>query len=220
MIKRIYRRIASVCILSALFSQAFAVAPGFYMGVMGGPANNAASDQQAQVLGPVTTPPTTVTVTPKSQQFGSRLFMGYLVNPYAGFEWGVTYFSGIRYVSNGPPACGSTNARLRDMEFMGKAVLPVRQVSVFGKAGVAIAYQATGGALNPTTEDVCGDSTYLNKFVPAFGLGVGYDLTQNWVAELGLHSVQAGGKIGSMTIYALALSYHFVDTYCGQFLCP
>jgi len=29
----------------------------------------------------------------------------------------------------------------------------------------------------------------------------------------------AGGQVGNLTMYALGISYHFVDKYCGQFLC-
>jgi hypothetical protein len=202
-----------------MVANAFAVGRGLYLGIQAGPSNNSASNQQAQVLGPPTTPPTTTTVTPKSQQFGSRIFMGYMVNPYAGFEWGATYFSGIQYDSKGATLCGSANARVRDLEVMGKGVVPVKQFNVFGKVGAAASYQTNGGALNPSTTDECGKSTYISKVVPVFSIGAGYDLSQNWVAELALHSVQAGGKIGSMTMYGLALSYHFVDEYCGQFLC-
>lgn len=204
---------------SALSANAFAVGPGLYLGVMAGPSTNNASDQQLQVEGAPTSPPTTVLATPKSQQFGSRIMMGYMVNEYAGVEGGLTYFSTIRYDSGDVNTCSGANSSVRDFELLAKGVMPFRQVNAFGKAGVALAYQNNAGAFNPTSTSTCGESTYTTKFVPAFSLGVGYDLSQNWVADISANNIMYGGKVGTMTMYALGISYHFVDIYCGQFLC-
>lgn len=219
MYKRILKQLACSVFTIGFVANTFAMGSGLYIGLMAGPATNGASNQQAQVLGPATTPPTTTLATPKSQQFGSRLMMGYMVSEYVGMEGGLTYFSSIDYDTGDVQTCSSTNARVRDFEFMGKGVFPFRQMSVYGKAGVAIAYQATSGAFNPDSKDVCGKSSYITKYVPAYSAGVGYDLTQNWVVDLSANTVSVGGKIGSMTTYALGIAYHFVDVYCGQFLC-
>jgi len=216
---RSLKQMILMAIMAGIMLKASAVAPGFYMGVMLGPATNSASSQQAQVEGTSTTPPTTVTATPKSQQFGSRIYMGYMINRYAGFEGGATYFSGIRYDSGNVPTCSSANSRVRDLEAVVKGVLPLRQFDVFGKAGVAVAYQTNGGAFNPTPDMPCGRSTYFNKFVPTFSLGASYDWTQNWVTDFTIQQVMVGGKVGSMTMFAVGVAYHFVDVYCGQFLC-
>ncbi|OGT59442.1 MAG: hypothetical protein A3F43_00705 [Gammaproteobacteria bacterium RIFCSPHIGHO2_12_FULL_42_10] len=203
---------------------AFATGSGFYWGLMLGPSNNTASNQQAQVSGTPTNPPTTVLVKPKQQQFGSRIFLGYMPSVYGGMEFGMTYFSSVKYTPSGNTTlCGSSNATVRDVEFLAKAAYPFKQqlsqFGVFGKAGAAFAYQNNGGALSPTSSSTCGQETHLSKWAPAFSVGVNYDITQNWVTELAMHRVNVGGKLGSMTMYGLGISYHFVDQYCGQFLC-
>ena len=195
----------------------FATGSGFFWGLSLGPANNNGSNQQAQLANSNNT----TTVSPKAQQFGYRLFLGYMPSQYAGFELGATFFSSIKYVPHqNQTLCGSAEARLRDFELLVKGDYPFHQsFSLSGKAGAAFTYQTEGGALDPSSTGTCGHSTYLSKAVPAFALGLSYDLTQNWVTELGIHDVEAGGKIGRMTMYAISLSYHFVDRYCGQFLC-
>jgi hypothetical protein len=64
-----------------------------------------------------------------------------------------------------------------------------------------------------------GSNTYASKIVPTFTIGAGYDFTQNWVMDFSAMTLLVGGNIKSVTMYALGLSYHFVDRYCGQFLC-
>ena len=207
-----------------LATNAHAILPGFYMGLMFGPGNNNAAVAQAQTessteIPPV--PPFTVPAYPKAQQFGSRIFMGYKMNVYAGFEFGLTYFSGIRYDTHNVSTCGSVNSRVRDFDFVFRGSVPFYCAEIFGKAGAALAYQTNSGGLNPnlTKPGQCGQSSYLNKVVPTYSFGLAYELSQNWVADVSYNNVQVGGKIGAMTYYAFGLSYHFVDEYCGQFLC-
>jgi len=201
---------------ATLTANAYAVGPGFYMGAMAGPATNSASTENAATLSG--TPPTTP-VNPKSQQFASRIFMGYKVNQYAGFEFGGTFFSTIQFNSKGIQTCASTDARVRDIEILGKGSYPLPNgFDVFAKGGVAIAYITTSGGLNSGVTE-CGKTQYQNKFVPTATIGASYDLSQNWVTDLSYNSVMVGGKVGKMTYFALGLSYHFVDVYCGQFLC-
>ena len=49
MFGRIVKRLALVGVASSLIMNAYAVAPGLYMGLMTGPATNSASDQPAQL---------------------------------------------------------------------------------------------------------------------------------------------------------------------------
>ena len=39
------------------------------------------------------------------------------------------------------------------------------------------------------------------------------------VVDVSFNRVMAGGIAKNVDFYALGLSYHFVDVYCGQFLC-
>jgi opacity protein-like surface antigen len=232
------------------------------MGIMAGPASNNASQQNIQVLQlPTASNPIANKGigNPKSTQFGSRLFLGYKFNQYAGFEWGFTYFSGIKYTlvdsSVVPqPAAGNTSsftpvggttARVRGLDMLFKLDYSLRNtIGLFGKAGVAALYTTTPGALNVTNYKVVktriagnnrakppvppilgtetinsGQSTYLSKLTPTFTIGASYDLDQSWVVDVSATRLMVSGVISSMNFYALGISYHFVDKYCGQFLC-
>lgn len=213
--KRIIKQITLFAACASI--NAYAVAPGFYMGLGFGPATNNAKEATALTT---TTPPTTVVVNPKSQQFASRIFMGNKINSYAGFEWGGTFYSGINYDDKGQPLCSGAVARVRDIELLAVGYLPTADwpVDFFGKAGVAYAYTSTSGGLN-CTATTCGKTTYTSKWAPIFGFGAGYNWNQNWVSDVSLNTLLIGGQISRVSSIMVSLSYHFVNTYCGQFLC-
>lgn len=201
---------------SSLVFNAYAVDPGFYLGLMAGPATNSGGTQQAQVENSAETTP----ATPSSNQFGSRAFMGYKINRFAGFEGGFTYYSGINYDTKDVPTCGGATVRVRDIDLLAKGYLPFGQsFAVTGKAGAAVVYQTTSGALNPSGTTECGKTTYENNYRPTYGVGVEYTLNQRWVAEIDWNRLEAGNAAGSVDFFGFGVSYHIVDTYCGQFLC-
>lgn len=208
-------RLTSFFAISAFVGSVYAVAPGFYMGIMAGPATNDASDAYAKTASG--TPPITL-VTPQSSQFGSRAFLGYKFNNYAATEFGFTYFSTISYDSGGVTTCSGTTARARDMEVVGKLSYPIYSFEPYAKAGAAVVYSMTSGGLNSGPNE-CGKTQYNNQIKPTYSVGAGYDLSQNWVADASLNRLIVPGSISSMTYFALGISYHFVDKYCGQFLC-
>lgn len=216
--RRILKNIMSI-VLAGSVANAYAVAPGFYMGIMGGPATNTGGTQQIQTFSAVP-PSTTVTGNPRSTQFGSRLYMGYKMNKYASTEMGFGYFSGIHYDTKGVETCSGATARVRDIDFVGKGAMPIGSMfDVFMKAGVALAYQTTSGALNPQVNLNCGKSTYTSKFSPTVSVGASYDLNQSWVVDASWTRLMVGGAASNIDFYGLGISFHIVDVYCGQFLC-
>lgn len=227
--------LAVACSLCA--ANAMAIAPGLYLGLMMGPGSNDGSQQPMQVLpAPTAALPNALTwpSNPKSTQFGSRIFMGYKFNTYAGFEWGFSYFSGISYKLQSPspgmtPAAGTT-ARVRSIDLLGKLDYSYNDtIGIFGKLGVAAIYSTTPGALNitnyPTNTPAgqpiknTGSNTYRTKLSPTFSIGASYDFNQSWQMDFSWTRLFIGSSISTMNLYALGLSYHFVDVYCGQFLC-
>ena len=205
----------ALTLLTLAISNAYAVAPGFYMGLSTGPATNNGGTQQAQ-----TTVHTTTPVTPQSRQWGTSVHMGYKANQYAGAEWGFMYFSGINYNNKNVQTCSGTAVRVRDLYAAGKFSAPIgKSGEVFAKAGAAIVYQSTSGSLNPQVSLECGKTTYTNSVKPMFAIGGSYDLSQNWVADLTYTQQTTSGPVSSVSMIGLGISYHFVDTYCGQFLC-
>jgi opacity protein-like surface antigen len=211
---KLQRLLALTAIMSVACST-YAVAPGFYMGIMAGPATNNAGTVQAKTLSG--TPPTT-TVSPKSNQFGSHMYLGYKGNQYAAAEFGFTYFSTIVYDNKGVETCSGTEARARDLDAVLKLSYPYAGFEPYIKAGAAIVYSMTSGGLNSSATS-CGKTQYSNQVKPTYSLGVGYDLSQNWVADISFNRLIVPGSISSMTYLGLGISYHFVDKYCGQFLC-
>lgn len=211
--KRILKPLALTLLASAFVSNAYAVGPGLYLGVMFGPATN---DSDSLLAGTASGIPPNVIADPKSQQFGSNLNIGYKFNTWAGFEFGIYYFNGIGYDTHGVETIAGTSQRVRSLYLDGKLDYTFWDTfGVFGKAGVAVTYLTTSGAFNPPTYT----NTYNNKFTPTYSIGVSYDLNQSWVVDLSANRIAVGGDVNSVTFYGLGLSYHFVDRYCGQFLC-
>lgn len=211
-----FHKVALATLTCLLCATAYAVKPGFYMGMMFGPATNSGSDRQAQLDGV----PATITVSPRSTQYGTSIMMGYKNNEYIGSEYGFTYYSGIDYDTKDQDTCSSTNTRVRDLHALLRGSFPFGEsFEVFGKAGVAVVYQTTSGSLNPNLSQDCGKSTSTNKVAPSFAAGLSYNLSQNWVSDVSLNRLMASGAAGNVDWFALGISYHFVDQYCGQFLC-
>lgn len=260
-----------VAVTGGLFAvNAFAIGPGLYMGLMMGPASNDANPQPVQIKFaggiPIPSPQATTTApistftqigNPKSTQFGSRAYLGYKFNAYAGFELGFTYFSGINFIlsqnpstvsSTGPvtggftpmtpyQAAAGTTGRVRLVDLLGKLDYSYNDtIGLFVKAGVAAAYVTVPGGLQPTSISwqpapvtasnptgtklvTTGSNKYLSKLAPAFAIGASYDLNQSWQVDVSWTRYFVGSQIKSMNLYALGLSYHFVDVYCGSFLC-
>lgn len=209
----------SFVFLSLWASTIYAVQPAFYMGLMVGESRNGASTADAQIDNSTLTTP----AYPKQNQFGGRIYMGYDINQYAGVEGGLTYFSSINYNTRGVDTCSDTKVSVRDFDLVAKGMIPINAFSIFGKAGVAATYQTVSGALNPNSstnpDDLCGESSNDVKFRPTVSLGASYDLSQNWVADISWNRIMVGGMVNNVNLYAIGISYHFVDRYCGQFLC-
>ena len=140
--------------------------------------------------------------------------MGYKISNYGGVEGGLSYFSTIRYDTNGVATLYQPSARVRDFDLLGAGYIPLRGgFELFGKGGVAITYETTSSAFNN------GNSNYQTKFRPTISLGISYDITPSWVADLSVNRLMVGGIIKNVDMLAFGISYHFVDRYCCQFLC-
>lgn len=207
----------SLAILSFFFiANAHAMSPGFYLGLMTGPAINSGRSQSAQVLNSVTT----TSVTPKRTQFGVRAFLGYKYNYYLSLESGITFFSRIKYDTHGVQTFSDPYVQVEDLDLVAKGEIPFYAFAAYGKIGVAAVHELVSGVLNPS-----GSPTFTSnnrgsiKVRPTASLGLSYDATQNWQLDASLNRVVTGGPPSNIDFFALGFSYHFVDTYCGQFLC-
>lgn len=257
MIKRMLLRLSGSAMLMGYALSAHAVAQGMYLGFATGPASNGASNANVTastgntlppgpcVPGPANnqcqTPTTFNTVSfigkPSSRQWGSRFFIGYMFNEWAGTELGFNFFSSVQYNVNLPPgwtAAGSTNASVRDVDLNAKFAAPLSMFDVYLRLGIAITYLTTGSGLNPpTTKRVpnqppgstplyyvaAGSSKYTTKYNPIIAIGASWDITQSWVTDISYSRLSVGGVVKNIDFIAVSLAYHFVDRYCGQFLC-
>jgi opacity protein-like surface antigen len=229
-----------ITLLSGLITDAIAVNPGFYMGLMTGPASNSGKTTNA-VLAPGNQQPLAFTpVSPKSQLWGTAVYMGYKNNQYIGSELGVNFYTNVKFESktNQPTAAG-TSAHARNVYIVLKGTVPFGSAfDAFLKVGPAFQYISTGAGLNapntqcrkqpgpqpPQAGPPCIPVTrfqtkYKSKVSPIISIGASWAMSQNWVADVSLTTLPVSGVIKNITWFAVGISYHFVDTFCGQFIC-
>jgi hypothetical protein len=203
-----------------LINHVHAMGSGIYLGILGGPASNSGSTQLVQTENP----DILSIATPKKNLFGVRVFWGYLVNNYFGFENGFDYFSRINYSTAGPiPPCGNPVAKVKGVDLVAKGQYPFNVSKVtfaaFVKGGLMYSLMSFSGCFHILPTGNCGSSTKQNVVKPLVALGVSYDLGQNWQAELSWSRYFLGSLPKAINLLALGVSFHFVDRYCGQFLC-
>lgn len=221
--KGIGKYLLVMTVVSLSLGNVYAIAPGFYIGLMGGPATNSSSSLQVATSATGELPATgSVLANAKSTQFGNRFYLGYKMNQYAGFEGGFNFFSKIKYDTKGQQAISQPEFTVRDIDLMGRLSLPFKSVvDVFAEGGVALTYITESGSfpsnLNPLTGNY--NNTNQTKVAPIVGVGATYDLNQSWMISASWIRLLAGGSVSNVDMYGLGISYHFTDKYCGQFLC-
>lgn len=222
-----------------LATTAFATGEGFYMGGQVGETNTHNTQRSLQVGNSFIDPisgnqiviPTGYDLFNASNNgAGGRIFLGYNINTYWGLESGYTHYAASSYNvgSPNPPLIsgnpvGKPEIHENGFDFVGKGIFPIGNFGVFGKAGIALVRTSLAGSLTTTYNTMqmaFVSSTGTTNYVrPTAAVGVSYDLTPNWVTEFTLSRVFGGAGFQSADLYSLGISYHFVDKYCGQFLC-
>ncbi len=222
---RMITKISAAIIAMSITSMAHATGEGFYFGLMLGPTNLHGQKQTGTLP---TTPPTSFTIEPKSNNgLGGRIFMGGNFSQYGALESGFTYYSSSNYKTN--TAVGAEiNNNLRttaySLDLLGKAMYPFSTTGfgIFGKFGLGYFKYNTSGNINGTAvnrANIPGDPS-KSGVRPILGLGVSYDITQRWVADLSYTRVLYNSSyVKNPDFIALGISYHLVDEVCGQFLC-
>lgn len=206
----------SAFITSALFTTAHAIGPGFYLGAQAGVTN---TNNQAQAVQTGVASPPSQFVTPSNTGIGERMYMGVGINKYAAAELGFTHYASSTYQTNPSEIVNTPAIRQNGMDFVGKAMYPIQRFAIFGKLGAIMMYQSYSGSLQPLSPTEEGLKAN-NNFHPLIGLGANYEITQNWIAELSwTRALKGGNGFQNADFTSLGISYHFVDEYCGQFLC-
>ncbi len=232
-----------VGILFAFAVKAYATGEGFYIGVQAGETNTHNQARSLQILqiqngipnpdGSITLD--TITVNASNTGPGGRLFLGYNINTYFAMEGGFTHYHASTYKVGSPypplitgNPVGDPGIQENGFDLVGKGILPIGNFGFFGKAGVAIIRTSLAGTLTQSVTNINVlklTLTYLNpngttNYVrPTAAIGASYDITPNLVGELTVSRVFSNGEFKNADLYSLGISYHFVDKYCGQFLC-
>lgn len=206
-----------VCLFAVISMQASANTDittgttGNYLGIQLGTSN-----MDAQTLSLPNYNGDYVLTRPSKKGFGTRVFWGYQFINYLGLEGGFAYFTPATYnIQDG----NSPEWRVEVVDILGKGVLPLYWgINFFVKAGAAIAAYKQGGLLapNPTSSH---DGANGITVRPEFGVGIDYAFTPNWHVDLSATQITKGSQVPKISYYAIGLSYHAVDIYCGQFLC-
>jgi opacity protein-like surface antigen len=233
--------ITTTLILASFTTNTLSVGPGFYVGLMFGTGANNAKPQNVQIkrdsiqmpnrnpppkfrdipVGPVVL----VTAKPRNNnQWGSRLFLGYKMNPYAGFETGFTFFTTINYnlITPDPTLdpCSQPNIRVGAWDVLGRLSMPFCDLfELYVKGGPAVTYVRTAGAFFRDDEKVCAKSENTARVRPVVSLGANMSLSQNWLVDVSYSRYFVGNIASYIDFVAVGVAYHFVDKFCGQFLC-
>lgn len=200
--------------ISSIMPLAYGTSAGSYIGFLVGESNTHNKMENVQ-LG--TTPETSVPVDPTNTGMAGGFIVGYGFNPYGAFEFGYTHFANSTYAK--PPGSQLSHDSViitNGIDIAIKGSIPLKSLSIFGKVGLAYLSASSSGSLAPVGSSGVSDSNALR---PMYGLGVGYDLTQNWVVDFSYTTSTGGGGVPEADLIALGVSYHFVDLMCGQFLC-
>jgi opacity protein-like surface antigen len=201
-------------IISALMPVAYAIGEGGYIGFLAGVSNTNNKMENVQ-LG--TNPETSAPVSPSSTGLAGGFVVGYGFNPYSAFEFGYTHYATATYPKpEGSQLAHDATINTNAIDIAMKGSFPFKSVSIFGKVGLAYASASGSGSLAPIGS-VRGPNN--NALRPMYGMGVGYDVTQNWVVDFSYSAFTGGSGVEGANLMALGVTYHFVDLMCGQFLC-
>lgn len=201
-------------LITSIASLSYATTEGAYLGFLAGLSNTNNKTQNVQ-LG--TTPETSAPVDPSNTGLAGGFILGYALNPYSAFEFGYTHYANTTYAKpDGSQLDHDSVVNTNSIDIAMKGSFPFKSVGVFGKLGLAYLSASSSGSLAPLGSSSVSDNNALR---PMYALGVGYELTQNWVVDFSYTITTGGGGVQETDLMALEVSYHFVDLMCGQFLC-
>jgi opacity protein-like surface antigen len=206
-VKKIIAGVVAVGLSTVIAASAVAAQPGAYVGGQLGYGNVHEKTDDKGVAG--------------------RIFTGYQFNNNFAGELGWSKFhnaeSSTNYsgYSNQMPVNSKDKVTLKTdvVDLVAKATYPVAEgVNVFGKLGGAYAIQrantkvtttsySRGGAIVATAST---DQT-IKRLLPTASIGVGYDFTQNVVADVSYTRIQKVGNspVNSIDFAGVGLTYNF-----------
>jgi OOP family OmpA-OmpF porin len=197
---------------SATFAQQQPVQPGFYAGASLGQSQVRFSDSFLSVAGA-----TSSSLSRDETDTAWKLFAGYRIHRNVAVEGGYTdfgKFSATRTVTAPATATVSETLKVHGWHVEGVGILPIRDFSLFAKAGVmyatAEASKSSTGAVNLLGSN---RNPYKSAFTFLGGIGAGYEFTKNLGVRLELEAVSKVGDgttgEGSVVMYSIGGVYKF-----------
>lgn len=113
--------------------------------------------------------------------------VGYQFNPYIAVEAGYMQLPYARFTV--PGVSGHADLDTSAFTVDAKGIYPINeQFDVFAKAGLAVETQSLSGSTGPVV------ASHNHQVLPLFGLGVDYNINQNWaVGVQGIATLKSGG---------------------------
>lgn len=190
---------------------------GFYLGGQLGWGNTHQSGISSSDMSESANVPLTSSSSSNSGNtgFAGRAFGGYQFNPNWAVEAGWTQFHNMSLHGSATTSVGTTlNAqgtfKANAVDLVAKGIMPLRNgFNVFGKLGAALLIERT--RITSTSGTSLTDSDLARRIFPTFGLGVGYDINQNFATDLSWQHIQKTGSsaLANTDFIGIGLSYHF-----------
>lgn len=209
---RFIKYIVSSLFIALLSTNVSATGSGAYAGLQVGQTN--LNNNTGLVFTGVPSP-LLVETQPTNTGIGERLFFGIQMNRYAGFEIGASNYAPTVY-KTGVPDSNEPTIRVYAIDIVGKGMYSLYNFTLFGKVGGAGTRETASSALVSAPEQVLKGYTSGHVMV---AVGASFDLNANWVLDLTASRIFKGSNFPQADFYGLGVSYHWVDLYCGQFLC-
>ncbi|MBA3662441.1 MAG: outer membrane beta-barrel protein [Gammaproteobacteria bacterium] len=194
----------------------YAIGEGLYIGLMAGLARNNGKPIQASLVNDAGFTQS-ISVTPNKQMGAVRPYLGYKFNNYAGAEIGGTYYTVVNFNQSQINTNSTSKSGIATVDFVLLGSFSFRDLfEVYGKAGAAVIYQGTSTTISMPPPNKSKYETYVK---PTYTLGAGYTFNGNWVVDLSYTRLSNVHYFNNIDYYAIGFAYHFVNRYCGQFLC-
>lgn len=139
--------------------------------------------------------------------FGGGLFVGYQFDNYWGMDLSYIQYNNTRFknMNGASGVTGTVDENSLQLMFKGSYPFSDKGFRANGKLGVAYLTSTTSSEF-PSNNTQAPDQS---RFVPAYALGISYDITTSVPLELFWNQTFGGGNMQNANIVGLSLSYYF-----------
>lgn len=195
----------------------FAATPGLYVGAGAGTSKLAFPDQTVFS-------PQSVDTSKHLTGMSGRAYAGYNLNPYLGFEAGITRYAQASFNGYQNNLQSSLDYSMSAIDLVAKTYLPVgdRRLNLYALGGIAavdesMSWQNEGVPFLNDVFPIGNGSKSHRKIRPIYGVGVGYDIPKSqFSVSVELTRLQGAGNMGEnphssppAEMVGLSLTYHF-----------